>query len=48
VKERQLDIEQLPQATGADETENGRHADIHFPAVERIGDELRRYLRQVP
>ncbi len=40
------DVNPLTQATGADKSQNRSSADIHFPAVERIGDELRQDLRR--
>ena len=38
VKKRELEIEQLAEPAGTDKTQDGRHPDIHFPTVERVGD----------
>ena len=46
MEEREFEVEQLPEAAGADEAEDGGHADVHLPAVERVGDELRQRRRQ--
>ena len=35
-----------PQATSADEAEDAGHADIVFPAIEQIGQQLRPDRRQ--
>lgn len=42
VKQREFEIKELAEPASADEAKDGGHADIHLPAVARVGDELRR------
>src|SRR5690606_10940112 len=45
LEQAEADIQHLAEAAGADETEDAGHADIIFPAIQRIGDQLRPHAR---
>ncbi|KAF5290196.1 hypothetical protein FQR65_LT20676 [Abscondita terminalis] len=40
VEQREFEIQQLPQPARADEAQDGGHADVHLPAVQRVGQQL--------
>jgi Lrp/AsnC family leucine-responsive transcriptional regulator len=48
VEQRKLEVQQLAQPAGSHKAQNRRHADIHLPAVQRVGQQLRRSAGRVP
>jgi Lrp/AsnC family leucine-responsive transcriptional regulator len=48
VEQRKLEVQQLAQPASSHKAQNRRHADIHFPAVQRVCQQLRRCAGRVP